>query len=52
MLSSTKCDHYFLAGTLLANLLLRTVHAHKRNSSASRSSRAASDAEFLAIDKV
>lgn len=52
MLSSTKCDHYFLAGTLLANLLLRTVHAHKRNSSASRSSRAATDAESLAMEQL
>jgi len=33
-----KNDHFFLAGTLLTNLLLRTVYNHKRNSTSSRRS--------------
>jgi len=51
-LSSNKNDHYFLAGALLTNLLLRAAHAHKsRSSSAPRSSRA-SDAESLAMEQL
>lgn len=38
---------------LLTNLLLRTVHVHKRNSSSSRSSsRTATDAESLAMEQL
>ena len=55
--SSTKSDHYFLSGMLLINLLLRTVHVHKRNSatnsrSSSSSSRAAADAESQAMEQL
>jgi hypothetical protein len=51
LIFSAKSDHYFLAGMLLTNLLLRTVHVHKRNSSRS-SSRAAADAESSAMDQL
>jgi len=49
--SSAKSDHYFLAGILITNLLLRTVHVHKRNSRPS-SSRAAADAEALSMEQL
>lgn len=42
---SNKNDHYFLAGALLTNLLLRTVYTHKRNSTSTRSRASANDAE-------
>ena len=42
---SNKNDHYFLAGALLTNLLLRTVYTHKRNSASTRSRTSANDAE-------
>ncbi len=50
--SSAKSDHYFLAGILITNLLLRTVHVHKRNASSRSSSRAAADAEAVAMEQI
>eukprot|EP00571_Detonula_confervacea_P017778 CAMPEP_0172311880 /NCGR_PEP_ID=MMETSP1058-20130122/15910_1 /TAXON_ID=83371 /ORGANISM="Detonula confervacea, Strain CCMP 353" /LENGTH=246 /DNA_ID=CAMNT_0013025187 /DNA_START=75 /DNA_END=811 /DNA_ORIENTATION=- len=52
---SNKNEHYFLAGTLLTNLLLRTAHIHKRNSSTPTSRRTpsrATDAESLAMEQL
>ena len=50
---SNKNDHFFLAGTLLINLLLRTAYVHKRNSSSTRSrSRGATDAESQAMEQL
>ena len=51
---SSKTDHYFLAGTLLVNLLLRAAHVHRRNNPPSSSSRttAASAAESLAMERL
>ena len=51
---SSKTDHYFLAGTLLVNLLLRAVHVHRRNNRPSSSARAtsAADAESLAMERL
>ena len=51
---SSKTDHYFLAGTLLVNLLLRAAHVHRRNNRPSSSARAtsAADAESLAMERL
>ena len=51
---SSKTDHYFLAGTLLVNLLLRAAHVHRRNNPPSSSARAtsAADAESLAMERL
>ena len=50
---SNKNDHFFLAGTLLINLLLRTAYVHRRNSSSTRSrSRGATDAESQAMEQL
>mmetsp|Transcript_36582 Transcript_36582/g.88174 ORF Transcript_36582/g.88174 Transcript_36582/m.88174 type:complete len:287 (+) Transcript_36582:114-974(+) len=49
---SNKNDHFFLAGTLLTNLLLRAAHVHKRNNAPSSRTSRATDAESQAAERL